>query len=116
MNQLSQMTREDEAARERLEAATAAMQARTCAWSDVNTGSWNTDGLKAFSGELANAFAELKGDIRLQEAPGFETIEFVGEIRDHLYRPHCPRFRAAFCAHPGCDDRSLRHRLPKGNI
>ena len=79
MNQLSQMTREDEAARERLEAATAAMQARTCAWSDVNTGSWNTDGLKAFSGDLANAFAELKGDIRLQEAPGFETIDSSGK-------------------------------------
>ncbi|KCZ55241.1 hydrolase [Hyphomonas chukchiensis] len=79
MTELSHMTREDEAARERLQAATAAMQARTCAWSDVNTGSWNTDGLKAFSGDLANAFSELKGDVRLQEAPGFETIDSSGK-------------------------------------
>ena len=79
MTELSHMTREDEAARERLNAATAAMQARTCAWSDVNTGSWNTDGLKSFSGDLANAFSELKGDVRLQEAPGFETIDSSGK-------------------------------------
>jgi glutamate carboxypeptidase len=81
MNELSKLTTDDEAARERLLSGTADMLARTCAWSDMNTGSWNIDGLKAFSGVLADAFSELDADIRLQDAPGFETIDSSGNIQ-----------------------------------
>jgi glutamate carboxypeptidase len=56
------------------------MQARTCAWSDMNTGSWNVSGLKAFSGHLADAFSELDADVRLAEAPGFESIDAKGQV------------------------------------
>jgi len=80
MTELSKLTIEDEAALERLSAASAGMVARTCAWSDINTGSWNIDGLNSFSGVLADAFAELDGDVRLDDAPGFETINASGKI------------------------------------
>ena len=80
MTDLSKLTIEDKAARERLTAASESMVARTCAWSDVNTGSWNIDGLQTFSGVLANAFSELDGDVRLQEAPGFETVNSSGKV------------------------------------
>ena len=81
MNDLSKLTTDDEAARERLLSGTADMVARTCSWSDMNTGSWNIDGLNAFSGVLADAFSELDADIRLQEAPGFDTIDSSGNIQ-----------------------------------
>ncbi|MEH6409459.1 MAG: hydrolase [Hyphomonas sp.] len=80
MTELSKLTIEDEAALERLNMASAGMVARTCAWSDINTGSWNIDGLKALSGVLADAFSELDGHVRLDEAPGFETIDASGKV------------------------------------
>lgn len=81
MNDLSRLTHDDEAARERIASGAADMLARTCAWSDINTGSWNIDGLRSFSSVLANAFSELDADIRLQEAPGFETIDSSGKVQ-----------------------------------
>ncbi len=81
MTELSRLTKDDEAARERIDSAAADMLARTCAWSDINTGSWNIDGLKSFSGVLANAFSELDADIRLQDAPGFETVDSSGKVQ-----------------------------------
>ena len=81
MNDLSRLTNEDKDARERIESAAKDMVARTCSWSDMNTGSWNIDGLNAFSGVLADAFSELDADIRLQEAPGFDTIDSSGNIQ-----------------------------------
>ena len=82
MTDLETLSNEDQAVRERLTAAADAMQARTCAWSDVNTGSWNTDGLKAFAPTLADAYSELDADVRLDTAPPFESVTASGETVD----------------------------------
>lgn len=81
MTQLNELTREDEAALERLNAANADMEARTVAWAGHNTGSWNTDGLKAFAPMLAEAYSELDASVELESARPFETITNKGETR-----------------------------------
>ena len=47
MNELSKLSPEDEAARERLGSAAGDMVARTQAWSAINTGSYNIAGENA---------------------------------------------------------------------
>ena len=79
MTDLAKLTIEDEAVCDRLTSAANNMQARTCEWSETNTGSWNTDGLKKFAPVLANAFDELEADVRLDEAPPFEAVTPKGE-------------------------------------
>jgi len=44
MDTLQSLSREDEAARERLNSASEDMVQRTCSWSDINTGSWISRG------------------------------------------------------------------------
>ena len=80
MKQIFELSVADEAAIERIDAANEAMVARTVAWSKVNTGSTNTDGLKAFAPTLADAFSELEAEVVLQEAVPFETVNQSGEI------------------------------------
>lgn len=70
----------DEAALERLGSARDAMIARTVGWSEVNTGSTNTKGLKAFAPTLADAFSELEADIVLQPATPFEHVGSDGHM------------------------------------
>jgi len=82
MNDLSNISKADAAAQERLGDAALAMQNRTCQWSDVNTGSWNTDGLKVFAPLLADAFSELDADIRLDNSAPFETVTSKGETEE----------------------------------
>lgn len=79
MNTLTTKSKEDDAALERLASAQELMRSRTCAWSEVNTGSWNVDGLKAFAPMLAEAFSELDADVRLDEAPPFEAVTSQGQ-------------------------------------
>ncbi|MEL6753808.1 MAG: hydrolase, partial [Pseudomonadota bacterium] len=79
MDDLSKLSREDSAARERLEDAAEAMTERTVAWSKVNTGSWNTAGLKGFAPTLADAFAELDAHVALEEAKPFDKVTDKGE-------------------------------------
>ena len=80
MEHISKLSVADEAAIERLEAASEAMIARTVAWSGVNTGSTNTDGLKAFAPTLADAFSELDAEIDLQRAEPFEIVGAAGDL------------------------------------
>lgn len=80
MTELEVLTPEDEAVCERLDAAVSDMQSRTCAWSDINTGSWNTDGLKTFAPTLADAFSELDASVRLDRAPPFEAVTSNGDV------------------------------------
>lgn len=80
MKNLSELSAADEAAIERLEAASEAMISRTVAWSKVNTGSTNTSGLNAFAPTLADAFSELDGDVQLQPAVPFESVGANGEV------------------------------------
>lgn len=82
MIELSSMTREDEAARERLAAAAAEMVARTRGWSAINTGSYNIDGLKAFAPRLADAFSALDADVQLVEGPGFDSVGADGRTSE----------------------------------
>ena len=80
MKQIFELSVVDEAAIERIEAARDAMVERTVSWSKVNTGSTNTDGLKAFAPTLADAFSELEAEVVLQDAVPFETVNQSGEI------------------------------------
>lgn len=82
MKQVFELSAADEAAIERLEDANESMISRTVGWSKVNTGSTNTKGLKAFAPSLADAFSELDGDVRLQNAAPFEMINAKGESED----------------------------------
>lgn len=80
MTQLSSLSREDEAARERLAAAALDMIARTRAWSSINTGSYNIVGLKTLAPKLADAFSALEADVRLVDGPGFDTVGADGRV------------------------------------
>lgn len=79
MTQLEETSREDSAAQERLAGLGDDMLARTIDWAGVNTGSWNTSGLKAFAPVLADAFSELDASVRLQPTAPFETVNAKGE-------------------------------------
>lgn len=82
MIELSSLTREDEAARERLAAAAAEMVARTRGWSAINTGSYNIAGLKAFAPKLADAFSALDADVQLVDGPGFDSVGADGRTSE----------------------------------
>jgi glutamate carboxypeptidase len=98
MSELSILTSDDEAARERLNAAAAAMLARTRGWSLHNTGSSNVDGLKSFAPKLADAFSELDAAIELVQGPGFESVgndgrvseAHTGPVIEIMARPEAP--------------------------
>jgi len=79
MTDLSMLSAEDEAARERLYAASAGMLERTRSWSAHNTGSLNTEGLRKFAPKLADAFSALEADVQLVDGPGFESIGADGK-------------------------------------
>ena len=82
MNELSILSRDDEAARERLTAAAADMVARTRTWAAINTGSHNVAGLKTLAPILADAFSALEADIRLVEGPGFDSVGADGKVTE----------------------------------
>lgn len=82
MKQIFERSIADEAAIERLEAVAEQMVARTIGWSEVNTGSTNTAGLKAFAPVLAEAYSELEADVVLEPAKPFEVVGKNGEIED----------------------------------
>ena len=82
MNELSSLTRDDEAARERLAAAASEMVTRTRGWSAINTGSYNIEGLKTLAPKLADAFSALDAKVELVDGPGFETVGADGRISE----------------------------------
>lgn len=82
MTEISELTPEDEAICERIADASDLMIKRTCEWSDINTGSWNTDGLKSFAPKMADAFSELDADVRLDESEPFQAVTSKGETED----------------------------------
>ena len=49
------------------------------AWSTINSGSRNLDGLEAMIGELAGAFSDLPGELRFEEASPVEAIDTAGK-------------------------------------
>ncbi|MFN4024730.1 MAG: hydrolase [Hyphomonas sp.] len=82
MNELSILSRDDEAARERLAAAAGDMVARTRTWAAINTGSHNIAGLKTLAPILADAFSALDADIRLVDGPGFDSVGADGKVTE----------------------------------
>ncbi len=80
MTDISSLTAEDEAARERLSDRASDMIDRTVAWSRRNTGSWNAEGLKAFAPDLADACSALEAEVELQPAKPFDVVQKSGEV------------------------------------
>lgn len=64
-----------------------AMQEKMIAWSHINSGSHNGDGLKTMRAQLCTAFADLPGEVSEPSlAPG-KLVEPDGNIRDIDYEP-----------------------------
>jgi len=57
------------------------------AWSRINSGSRNADGLEKMRGVLSDAFAELEGDVSAVELQPSTTVEMDGEVREIPYTP-----------------------------
>ena len=79
MIDLSTLSKEDEAARERLAARASDMISQTKQWAGINTGSWNIEGLKQLAPILADAFSELDAEVRLEPGDPFESVNDAGE-------------------------------------
>ncbi|MEM9738516.1 MAG: hydrolase [Pseudomonadota bacterium] len=79
MDDLSTRSYDDEAVCERLSSAAEDMIQRTVGWSKVNTGSWNSDGLKGFAPTLADAFSALDAEVALETAEPFDTVTDKGK-------------------------------------
>ncbi len=84
---LSTLSAEDEAARERLYATATEMLDRTKRWSAQNTGSLNIEGLCRFAPQLADGFSALEADIQLTDGPGFESVGSDGRTSEVFSGP-----------------------------
>ena len=82
MIELSKLSREDEAARERLVARAPGMIARTRDWSAINTGSWNLQGLRTLAPLILDAFSGLEADVRTERGDPFESVTDNGETAE----------------------------------
>lgn len=80
MVDLSIKTSEDEAVCERVTDLKDAMQARTFEWADINTGSWNRDGLETLAPQMSDAFSALDAEIELIKTDPFEKVANNGEV------------------------------------
>lgn len=56
------------------------MQGRTFEWANINTGSWNRDGLDALAPQLAEAFSALEADVELIATDPFEKVGDNGQV------------------------------------
>ena len=65
MTNLNELSREDRDAIDRLKDCSDVMVEQTVRWSEMNTGSTNTEGLKAFAPELADALSALDAEVSL---------------------------------------------------
>jgi len=72
---LGELTDLDQATLDKLAARQDAMLARTIAWSKINTGSYNAEGLKTFAPMLAEAFAETDAVVELLETQPIESVK-----------------------------------------
>ncbi|WP_439635037.1 hydrolase [Oceanicaulis sp.] len=57
------------------------------AWSQINSGSRNLDGLETMRSVLSDAFSELEGDVSAVELKPSTTVELDGEIKEVPYTP-----------------------------
>jgi glutamate carboxypeptidase len=77
------VTKDEQAVLE--QAAAEPMLDRVAAWSAVNSGSSNLDGLARMAGLLADAFAPLPGTLRFEEPAPVQAVEADGSIRRVQY-------------------------------
>ena len=80
MADLSVMTKDDEAICERIVDLEPKMQSRTFDWAEINTGSWNRDGLETLAPIMSDAFSALEADIDLIKTDPFEKISDNGQV------------------------------------
>ncbi|MEO0883897.1 MAG: hydrolase [Pseudomonadota bacterium] len=80
MDRLEDLSREDRQAIERLEDRQSDMVDQTVSWAEINTGSFNTAGLKSFAPTLADAFSRLDANLLLEDAVPFETVDSSGDV------------------------------------
>ena len=66
------------------QASAAPMLAQVEAWAVINSGTGNLSGLKALASMVANEFSALPGDLKLEDAKPFETIEPDGSARSSM--------------------------------
>ncbi len=62
-----------------------AMLDRTLRWANINSGTGNLAGLATMAGELANAFAELPGEVSLEEPA---RVTAIGADGAEVEKPH----------------------------
>lgn len=55
---------------------------RTLEWAAINSGTGNLDGLAAMAGRLADAFAQLPGEVRLVDPAPVEKVDAKGQLRE----------------------------------
>lgn len=77
---LGELTEIDRVALEALDKRQDAMLSRTIAWSKINTGSYNSEGLQTFAPMLAEAFGETEAEVELIETTPIENVKPNGEI------------------------------------
>ncbi len=82
MMNLSELSAEDKAAIEQLNAMQGEMVDQTVEWSKINTGSTNAKGLKAFAPQLADAFSGLDAEVELQTAEPIQHVSSAGEVEE----------------------------------
>jgi len=75
---LGDLTDLDKAALDTLAKRQEAMLTRTIAWSKINTGSYNADGLQAFAPKLATAFGETEAAVELLRPDAPNQIVMTG--------------------------------------
>ncbi|QIL02773.1 hydrolase [Sphingomonas sinipercae] len=69
-------------------AAAEPMLEQVLAWSAINSGSRNLDGLARVAGQLADAFAGLGGDVALVDADRVEAIDSAGKPFEIAHGQH----------------------------
>lgn len=77
---LSDLTAIDQAALNHVAAQQDFMLERVLDWAQINTGSWNADGLKQLAPQIAEALKETGASVEVLDAPPIEKINAKGEI------------------------------------
>ena len=83
---MKQLTSEERALAEGIDPA--AMLAQTERWSAINTGAGNLAGLARQAGELADAFAALRGELRLREPAPVHAVDAQGQEVEQRHGQH----------------------------
>ena len=84
---LNQLNATDEAVLNLIKGQGGEMCQTTVQWSEVNSGSWNSDGLLAMVPMLLERLSELPGESRTIDAGGIEQISSGGQVVIHPTGP-----------------------------